>query len=622
MAGVLIMIKKVSLILLTLIIILNCGKKQRQAVSWFPLEPQCDEKIKIKYNQQSKEAQLVDAQILLICQFYFNNSDSLLIVPMKKEKNNWQIEIDPPKQTFLLSFKFEDELNRTDDNHGRGWNVFVRDKDNNIAKNSHYYQGQIYSGKIRPDAYSDYKKAILEFKQEIKLYPKNYMAWFDKWEAKENLSISNRQEIVQKLDSLLAVSLESRELLKLSFYTNWKILQKYSKAIDVGEKLLNKFSQTTNIDEIAYSLIFLKYNKNLSKKINELEKFIARYPNSRLIEAAYFRLGNYYLRSNELHKAEQVFEKLDRIAPDNFENKLTLTTMEINNKNYSRAKKLLEQAKNHSSIKELRKEYPWLHPGKRLNRLNLNLCQIYSTIASLDYAEGNFTEAIKNRKAVIKLGTPFPAFEWVGIGNAYLKLKNAELAKKAFIKALTINPKQQDAIQFLKRLYVNDKTSEIGFNDYINNAINDELRASAKLAPDFEAIDLGGNKFRLSDMRGKIIVLYFWDSWSIVCDREIPELDKLVADFKDNNFVEFWAISIEYKTSIEKYLQNKKFDYHKFYNGNEIKKLYRVIGFPTHIVIDSNGYLRYKYIGYNSNIKQKLKDNIQFLLKERDINVN
>jgi len=616
----LMMHKKHWLMLLSFVIIINCGEKTKQTVLWSPTEPKSNETITITYNSQAEEAKLVNvSQIDVICQFYSEHSDSVLIIPLNKSKKSWQIELHPPEQSYLLSFKFEDSLNRTDDNNGRGWAIIIRDNEGNIAKNTHYHLGQIYRGIVRPEAFPYYKKAIEEFNEEIKVHPQNYMAWFDKWESKAILIKNIKPLIRKKLDSLLAIDPNNLELLKLAYNTNWRILQNNSKAIYFAEQLINATPKPKNIDEIVYTSIFLKYGENFQQQISALEKFVADYPQSKLVESIYYRLGNYYLQLRKNEKALLMFKKLNQLAPEDVANSLTLASMEINNKNYLQAKQLLVNTKSYCTKDIIKRKYPWAHPGKRLNQLNFNLCQIYSTTASLNYTTKDFDEVIKNRTTVIELGTPFPAFEWVGIGNAYVELGNIDEAKRAYIKALCINPNQKKAIQKLNEFYSNENNSETGFIEYLESAISDELKASAKLAPDFEAFDLEDNKLKLSDMKGKIVVLNFWDSWSTACIKEIPQLNELVADFRDSDVVKFWAISIEHKSAINKLLETTTFEYQQLYNGSDVKKLYKIIGLPTHIVIDSNGLLRYKYFGFIPNIKQKLGENVKFLLEESKI---
>jgi len=145
------------------------------------------------------------------------------------------------------------------------------------------------------------------------------------------------------------------------------------------------------------------------------------------------------------------------------------------------------------------------------------------------------------------------------------------------------------------------------------------LKASAKIAPEFDLTDLEGNLFRISEQQGKVVLLTFWDSWSSACQQEIPQLNKLASEFRDNPNVILWAISVEAPISINKFIRENSFSFHLFHSAIEVKKLFNVIGFPTHIVIDGSGKIRYTHIGYSKNIQHQLKKEIESILKEDDV---
>ena len=51
-------------------------------------------------------------------------------------------------------------------------------------------------------------------------------------------------------------------------------------------------------------------------------------------------------------------------------------------------------------------------------------------------------------------------------------------------------------------------------------------------APDFELVDLEGNKHRLSDYRGQGVFLNFWGTWCAPCKKEMPHMEKMHKDFE------------------------------------------------------------------------------------------
>lgn len=56
------------------------------------------------------------------------------------------------------------------------------------------------------------------------------------------------------------------------------------------------------------------------------------------------------------------------------------------------------------------------------------------------------------------------------------------------------------------------------------------------LAPDFELTDMEGSPVKLSDYRGKAVLLNFWASWCPPCRAEMPHMEKLYNKYKDENF--------------------------------------------------------------------------------------
>jgi peroxiredoxin len=137
----------------------------------------------------------------------------------------------------------------------------------------------------------------------------------------------------------------------------------------------------------------------------------------------------------------------------------------------------------------------------------------------------------------------------------------------------------------------------------------------AKVAPDFELSDLEDKKYRLSAHRGKIIVINFWETWCPACIKEMPSLNRLVDNYKNQEKVLFWAISHEDKLTLQEYLSKNKFNYHQFYNGLKVRKAYNVQFVPVHMLIDPKGKIRYSFPA-DDQVYSKLNKGIKNLLKE------
>ncbi|MBO3699936.1 peroxiredoxin [Roseivirga sp. E12] len=146
------------------------------------------------------------------------------------------------------------------------------------------------------------------------------------------------------------------------------------------------------------------------------------------------------------------------------------------------------------------------------------------------------------------------------------------------------------------------------------NRRNGEDPLLNKVAPDFQATDLAGNKVELSAFRGKLVVLNFWFIGCKPCIMEMPDLNELVKEYEKEDIV-FLAIGLDRLSSIDTFLANEKFDYRIIPEGRTIAHDYDVYAYPTHFVLDKDGVVVFSQTGYSSNLKRTLKKQLKELLK-------
>lgn len=108
-------------------------------------------------------------------------------------------------------------------------------------------------------------------------------------------------------------------------------------------------------------------------------------------------------------------------------------------------------------------------------------------------------------------------------------------------------------------------------------------------APDFDVKLLGGKTAKLSDYRGKVVLLNFWASWCGPCIAEMPDLQKLSVDYADDLVV--LAVNAgETEITSRKFFNAKKYTYTMGYDpNNKIKNLYPSEGIPYTIIIGADG---------------------------------
>ena len=117
-------------------------------------------------------------------------------------------------------------------------------------------------------------------------------------------------------------------------------------------------------------------------------------------------------------------------------------------------------------------------------------------------------------------------------------------------------------------------------------------------APDFALTDLDGNLVRLSDLRGKTVLLNAWATWCTPCKREFPELVGLYEANKDRGLVVIGLNLREAPPVVRKFAEEfgAKFPIVIDKDGSVISR-YRLLGLPSTWFVDANGILRAQHIG-------------------------
>ena len=129
----------------------------------------------------------------------------------------------------------------------------------------------------------------------------------------------------------------------------------------------------------------------------------------------------------------------------------------------------------------------------------------------------------------------------------------------------------------------------------------------------FAFTDLVGKKMSSDKLKGKIVVINFWFTACKPCILEMPHLNKLVEENKENPVV-FIAPAPEDEARIKKFLMKYRFDYNIIPSSLDYITAAVIENFPTHLVIDKEGIVRQVFIGYADDIKEKLQAGIDKLL--------
>jgi cytochrome c-type biogenesis protein len=135
-----------------------------------------------------------------------------------------------------------------------------------------------------------------------------------------------------------------------------------------------------------------------------------------------------------------------------------------------------------------------------------------------------------------------------------------------------------------------------------NNAAQPPAIAKAsesfKPAPEVELNTLDGQPFRLSDLRGRVVVLNFWATWCIPCRAEIPELNAMQRELESKGLTIIGASWDDTAEDLKGFQKEIKVDYTVLLNSETVQdKFGGIPSLPTTFIIDREGRVRAKIIG-------------------------
>lgn len=120
-----------------------------------------------------------------------------------------------------------------------------------------------------------------------------------------------------------------------------------------------------------------------------------------------------------------------------------------------------------------------------------------------------------------------------------------------------------------------------------------------KPAPDVTVTALNGSSVKLSDLKGKVVLLNFWATWCPPCREEIPSMMQLNRAMTGKPF-QMVAVSVDEggRPAIEEYFRTSRNELPAYTDpGGTAAKIYGITGVPETFVIDRNGVIVKKVIG-------------------------
>lgn len=147
------------------------------------------------------------------------------------------------------------------------------------------------------------------------------------------------------------------------------------------------------------------------------------------------------------------------------------------------------------------------------------------------------------------------------------------------------------------------------------NPVVKEVKKDVKKAPGFTLSNTDGKQVKLSDFRGKIVILNFWATWCPPCREEIPGFVKLQKEYKNDLVILGVSLDTGSKGDVVPFMKKFKMNYPVLFGSTEVVRDYGGIqSIPTTFIIDQKGNIVNNFIGFRN--ESIFKTEIEKMLKK------
>ena len=154
--------------------------------------------------------------------------------------------------------------------------------------------------------------------------------------------------------------------------------------------------------------------------------------------------------------------------------------------------------------------------------------------------------------------------------------------------------------------------------------IKDPRRAREKFAPDFTFVSSEGEHIALEDLRGKVVLIDFWATWCPPCVESVPEIRNLYKRYsKEGNFVIIGISSDDDEQEWRDFTAKNKMVWPQYRDkDHRIVSAFGIRAFPTYILIDHEGIVRYSSIGLSwtrsANLSEAINKQVKIVAKSNE----
>lgn len=552
--------------------------------------------------------------------------DILKLTPRSSE---WIATLSPKKEDVLIAFKVE-AGEAFDDNSGYGYWMLRIGQNGKPVKDALRQEGRIYEAYDRREGTTDYEKALQRYNEELRLYPDNTEAIHDRFRALKKSDAGNASRIqgeaIGWATEALAKSRNPEALLTAMhiFLDRDLDLDMRAEAYKTGREFLQRFPRHTGADTVRYLEAIISEYASPREKADAFGKVAQKAKDDLIRAQARLEQCNALLEANDTVALAECASTYVSSAPtsrffwDGIIYAKEWANALADAGNEAGTFSVVDGSLKRILSREFDLGYMWRFPVSRRVKRNYEHAQFLTSRAKLERRIGAAEQALKSLGKALPLLLEDPDIagvlrEMSEINEATGDFRNALAHARA---AYERDPYDGELERRLRALWVKVNGSDRGLADYQKSV---RKKNPGEKAPNFRVTLFGGEVMTLADLEGSIVVLNFWATWCGPCIKEIPSLNALVDSFKNvvaAKKLRFIAITNEGEKRVDWFQKKQPFHYTIAVNGARVTETYQAFAYPTHIVIDHKGRIRYRQIGATEKIDEKLRAIIERLLDE------
>jgi len=173
---------------------------------------------------------------------------------------------------------------------------------------------------------------------------------------------------------------------------------------------------------------------------------------------------------------------------------------------------------------------------------------------------------------------------------------------------------EKRAVQKLTRIALTILALGLGVSLTACGGDSDTTSLVGKAAPDFALKSVDGQDCKLSDQKGKVVILDFWATWCPPCRQSLPHVQSVSQDkaLAAKNVVA-WAVNQqESDDDVKKFLQDNHYTFEVALDASgSVGSSYKVTGMPTTVIIGTDGVIKNVFIGFGDDSAKQIDDAIQ-----------